>query len=591
MDVELGRGRSFSMLERVDASTVAIPEAANILLVDDRTENLVALEVILEPLVVNLVRARSGQEALRHLLTNEFALILLDVQMPVMDGFETAAVLKQRERSRNIPIIFVTAIDKEDRYITRGYSAGAVDYITKPFDPDILRSKVGVFIDLFKKEQQLKRQSDLLHENELREISRRQMDRERELERVHMEEIARSEASLNQFKKTLDAVMDSVLIFDPKTLNHFYANAGALALLGYTLDELLSMGFTDCMVEDDAKRFKRMVAAAEMGPPTVRRFEATFRRKNGGIVPAEVLLQYISEPGEPGRFVSVIRDITERRRSQAELARAYEHEKRIATVLQTSLLLTPTLSALPGLTVEAFYEPALDDCLVGGDFYDAFNLPDGEMALVVGDVSGKGLLAAARIAEVKYALRAILYELNDPAKAVKRLNRMLMQSSFKADCDAGAFIALSLIVTNPATGKAVASLSGAEPSLVVNSRAQVRRISPDGLPLGVDPDADYEAQAFQVYEDDTIFMFTDGIVEARNGPNFFGEDGVERILRQTASLPHAHDIGVGLFDAAKMFAGGKLKDDACLVIARRSMDDLPNAAPMQGMARGRSKRI
>lgn len=134
----------------------------NILLVDDRPENLVALEAILEPLGQNLVRATSGREALRHLLNDEFALILMDVQMPGLDGFETAALIKEREKSRSIPIIFVTAINKSDRCVFEGYSAGAVDYIFKPIDPDILKSKVAVFVELFEKSQEIVRQAELL---------------------------------------------------------------------------------------------------------------------------------------------------------------------------------------------------------------------------------------------------------------------------------------------------------------------------------------------------------------------------------------------------------------------------------------------
>lgn len=120
----------------------------NILIVDDRPENLLALEAILEPLGENLVRANSGEDALRELLQRDFAVILLDVQMPGMNGLETAQFIKARERSRSIPILFLTAINKEDSYVFKAYEVGAVDYLFKPFDPEILRSKVAVFVDL-----------------------------------------------------------------------------------------------------------------------------------------------------------------------------------------------------------------------------------------------------------------------------------------------------------------------------------------------------------------------------------------------------------------------------------------------------------
>ena len=132
---------------------------AKILLVDDKEENLLALDAALRPLNQELVTARSGEEALRCLLNDDFAVILLDVQMPGMDGFETAAQIKERERSRGIPIIFLTAISREMHQQLRGYEVGAVDYMAKPFDPWVLRSKVAVFVDLYEKTRRLEEQT------------------------------------------------------------------------------------------------------------------------------------------------------------------------------------------------------------------------------------------------------------------------------------------------------------------------------------------------------------------------------------------------------------------------------------------------
>ncbi len=137
-------------------------DKAKILLVDDRPENLLALEAILSSLDQVLVRAGSGEEALKALLTDEFAVVLLDVQMPGMDGFETAEHIKRRDKTRDLPIIFLTAIDKEPQHAFRGYAAGAVDYLAKPFDPWVLRAKVQVFVDLDRKNRQLRRQAELL---------------------------------------------------------------------------------------------------------------------------------------------------------------------------------------------------------------------------------------------------------------------------------------------------------------------------------------------------------------------------------------------------------------------------------------------
>ncbi|MEW6669828.1 MAG: ATP-binding protein [Thermodesulfobacteriota bacterium] len=130
----------------------------SILLVDDRPENLLALESSLEGLGYDLVKARSGREALRSLLARDFAVILLDVQMPEMDGFETASLIRKRTRSGDTPIIFMTAVRKADIEVYEGYSAGAVDYMFKPFSPEILRAKVAVFVELFKAKANLEQQ-------------------------------------------------------------------------------------------------------------------------------------------------------------------------------------------------------------------------------------------------------------------------------------------------------------------------------------------------------------------------------------------------------------------------------------------------
>nr|MBA3427440.1 response regulator [Actinomycetota bacterium] len=156
-------------------------DRARILLVDDRPENLLALEAILEPLGQELVRAESGEEALRQLLHGDFALILLDVQMPGLDGFETASLVKQRVRTRHVPIIFLTAISKEAEHVFRGYGVGAVDYLMKPLDAQVLQAKVTVFIDLWRAKEEARRSVELLGEQELATERRESEERYRSL--------------------------------------------------------------------------------------------------------------------------------------------------------------------------------------------------------------------------------------------------------------------------------------------------------------------------------------------------------------------------------------------------------------------------
>ncbi|WP_433436434.1 response regulator [Nonomuraea sp. CA-141351] len=209
-----------------------MPDRAKILLVDDREENLIALEAILSSLDLVPVRARSGEEALKALLNTEFALILLDVRMPGMDGFETAAHIKRRERTRNIPIIFLTVVDSAPDYAFRGYAAGAVDYLTKPFDPWVLRAKVSVFAELYNMNKRLAEQASMLrdrlsgelppgvgdHASVLPELSRRLTAVEDELDRVR--ELAR---------KTQDPALAAPLSDLADRLTHLRAGFDALS--------------------------------------------------------------------------------------------------------------------------------------------------------------------------------------------------------------------------------------------------------------------------------------------------------------------------------------------------------------------------
>ncbi|MFD2147389.1 response regulator [Mucilaginibacter antarcticus] len=168
--------------------------AIKILLVDDNENNLLSIEVVLEKEKYEFHRATSGKEALRILLKEEdFTLILLDVKMPIMDGYETAELIYQRDKLKQIPIIFITAHDYEEAAIFKGYKAGAVDFIRKPFNAEILRSKVAVFTELYRKNQLLRQQEEKVQaiNNQLLELNqdleRRVLERTMELENLNQE--------------------------------------------------------------------------------------------------------------------------------------------------------------------------------------------------------------------------------------------------------------------------------------------------------------------------------------------------------------------------------------------------------------------
>ena len=163
------------------------PEPIKILLVDDQADNLLSAGAVLESLGQEVVTAESGREALRHLLDQDFAVIVLDVMMPDMDGFETAALIRERQRSRHTPIIFLTALGRSEEHIRRGYTLGAVDYLSKPFVPEILRTKVGVFVELHRKSGLLAHQSKLLERqnSELQEAIHRSRRAEEEIKALN----------------------------------------------------------------------------------------------------------------------------------------------------------------------------------------------------------------------------------------------------------------------------------------------------------------------------------------------------------------------------------------------------------------------
>ena len=154
-----------------------------ILIVDDRPENLLSLEDLLESPELDILTADSGNTALSMILEHDFALILLDVQMPVMDGFETAEIIRKNKKSRHIPIIFITAIGREDLFITKAYEAGAVDFMYKPINPQVLICKVNIFVELYKQKQELEKTGLVLHEKigELEEASRKITEQQEEM--------------------------------------------------------------------------------------------------------------------------------------------------------------------------------------------------------------------------------------------------------------------------------------------------------------------------------------------------------------------------------------------------------------------------
>ncbi|HUF26035.1 MAG TPA: ATP-binding protein [Gemmatimonadaceae bacterium] len=286
-------------------------DRVDILMVDDRQENLLALEAILEPLGEGLVRANSGDEALRCVLTRDFACILLDVQMPGLSGFDTARLIKARERSRHIPIIFLTAISKEQEYVFEGYSVGAVDYMSKPFQPDILRSKVAVFVELYRRQRQVRQQEELLREHERRSLELR-----------HRAEMLESEA---RFGEIVNSALDAIVSFDESRRITLF-NGAAAALFGLPVERAIGQDIGALFPERFRDEYlgricaeagsRRVAGGAADAAPEVESFVGL---RAGAIeFPIEASVSCFELPA--GHLYTIIaRDVSERRRAEESL--------------------------------------------------------------------------------------------------------------------------------------------------------------------------------------------------------------------------------------------------------------------------------
>jgi PAS domain S-box-containing protein len=275
---------------------------ANILLVDDRADKLLALEAILSTLGQNIIKARSGKEALRKLLNDEFACILMDVSMPCMDGFETASLIRKRASSEHTPILFITSISTSENHISKGYSLGAVDYMLTPIVPEVLRSKVSVFVELHRRAELIKEQAE-----ELRQVA--EQKHQRQLAAV--EDRLETETKRNRFF-TLSLDLLAIASFDDYfiQLNPVWGTT-----LGFSVDELRSKSILEFVHTEDRTRTAEQLIQVKMGTaPTY--FENRYRCADGSFK----WLGWTAAPFPEEQLVYIFaRDITERKASETEI--------------------------------------------------------------------------------------------------------------------------------------------------------------------------------------------------------------------------------------------------------------------------------
>lgn len=290
----------------------------NILIVDDRSANLMALAETLAPLEQNVVMANSGEEALKHLLKQEFAVILLDVQMPTMDGFELAKIIHSRPATCHTPIVFITAISREQIYILQGYSVGAVDYLVKPIIPEILLSKVAFFIDLFNKNLELKKQA-----KQLQAANKALEEKQQEVAQVN-----------HQKELILNAVGEGIYGVNSQGETTFL-NPAASKMLGYTLAEV--MGKHECLILhpqliNNGNFAANCLICASLQDGCIHfNYDGEFQRKDGSYFPVEYISMPMVEKGKIVGAVITFKDITERRnleKMQEDFIAIASHELR-----------------------------------------------------------------------------------------------------------------------------------------------------------------------------------------------------------------------------------------------------------------------
>ena len=290
-------------------------DRARVLVVDDDERNLLAIQTVLED-VGEVVTARSGEEALRHLLRGEFAVILLDVYMPGLDGYETARIIRSREQTKSIPIVFLSAVNKETEHLIRGYSMGAVDYVFKPVDPIVLRSKVAGFVDLFTKTREIERkarQEQALLDANLKANA----------------ELLRVEQDLRRAEQRQAAIIQSlpiILYLEPlqcEPRRPTFVSGDLEAITGYTFNEVLEKPslWQERLHEEDRER----VLAALRDRERSGRFSVEYRWRcaDGGyrnLHDQAVLLT--DARGKPVEFAGTLTDVTERRLLESQLIQA-----------------------------------------------------------------------------------------------------------------------------------------------------------------------------------------------------------------------------------------------------------------------------
>ena len=380
--------------------------------------------------------------------------------------------------------------------------------------------------------------------------------------------------------RLLDAILNTsgalIFVLAPDG-QYLYVSATAARAMGLPREEIVgrsdeALGVPPALAAWMTRKRTQVLTTGE-------HLTGDFRFPNVGCETRDYQYQFsplLSASGVAEAVICTASDVTEQRHAEAEAAAAgarsaaaYQRNQDIAATLQRSLLQLPLPDAFPGLEIVSRYESATADMEVGGDYLDVFLLDRSRVALVVGDVAGKGLPAAARIAEAKFTLRGFLREYASCPIGLTRLNGYLCDTSLWEGQLREEFVCLSLAIFDTATGDLTVSVAGEEAPLLVRANGLLEILPVQGMPLGVMPQTEYWAAATRMNIGDTLVLVTDGIIEARRAGAQLGMDGLCHLIASAGTDSSAAAQATRIMAGAKTFGGGVLSDDAAILLARR----------------------
>jgi serine phosphatase RsbU (regulator of sigma subunit)/DNA-binding response OmpR family regulator/anti-sigma regulatory factor (Ser/Thr protein kinase) len=533
-----------------------------ILLVDDHQENLIALEAVLEPLGERLVTADSGEQALRVLLHEEVAVILLDVRMPEMDGLETARIIRSRPRTRHIPIIFLTAQASDVEEIALAYATGAVDYVVKPFEPDVLRAKVSVFVELSRERAERLRQTRARAQAEAVAATVRKLQIVSDTALAHLELDELLADLLERASTLFDAHTAGVLLSaDDNEALSLRATHGEPFRIGSDERVVLGEGVLGRVASE---RRPTLLSAVELPSPPSDSVSTIDSLMVVPLVASGRLIGLLYLGARRDRSfgeddLELLALAAERAAIAIEHAERFAHGRELVEILQRSLL-PEHLPADPRLELAARYLPSGFAAQVGGDWYDALNLGAGRIGVVIGDVVGHGVRAATTMGELRNGLRAFAIEGLPPGEALHQLDRLV-----QATVGPGMVATALFLIVDPDAGTVTLANAGHPPPAVLSAAGRVRFLESERcLPLGVDATVIPTERIHRLGSGDTLLLFTDGLIERREESI---EVGLERLrvalLHAPADLEQLCD-----YVLERTLGGHHTQDDAALLAVR-----------------------